>query len=247
MANAKNPKISEEIYPAWKEKANKSTIWEYYFARKIAFLLAPFFVRIRISANQISWLSFLMGIAGSFFIAVGNFWLILFGAILMQIWLILDKTDGIVARMKNRTTKFGEFFEELNGSLTAVLFFFSTGVAAFRIPGILFSPLIDPMGFVFLGTATSLCVVSRHLANGHFELVFGKEETDKREVAGNGVSGALYNFAIKFSGVYSLAQPIFILAIIFNFLGIFSVFYFMLQLGLMFLDIFHLILKARGK
>ena len=55
-------KISKEIYPLEKEKANRETVWEYYFARKIAFLITPIFLKTKISANHISILAILIGI-----------------------------------------------------------------------------------------------------------------------------------------------------------------------------------------
>jgi hypothetical protein len=238
--------ISSDIYPPEKQAANKKTVWEYYFARKIAFFLAPFFIKLRISANAVSFLSFVSGVLGAIFIAFGNFWLVLAGGILMQIWLVLDKTDGIVARMTKKSSKFGEFFEEVNGSLTAALFFTSIGFAASKFPGffpnsVTFSSNI----FALFGIFTSFFVVFRHLAARHFEAVFGNEKTSV--FPSQGLFGSLYGFTVKFSGVYSLAQPIFILAAVFNFLGLYTLAYFIFQGFLMVAHVVSLTFKARGK
>jgi phosphatidylglycerophosphate synthase len=233
----------KEIYPEWKEKANKVTVWEYYFARKIAFLILPFFLRSGISANQISFVSIFLGIISAILISTGGFWCIIFGGILMQIWLILDKTDGLIARYKKTTSKMGEFLEEFNGSLIAVLFFLSIGFAASKIPG--FLPFyIPPKIFIVLGLATSLFVSFRHLVSSHFAAIFPASKETKGISAGGGKLSVLYDFSVKFTGVYSLAQPIFLMAAIFNFLGLYVLIYFFIQGLLMLVNSAYLLIKA---
>jgi phosphatidylglycerophosphate synthase len=246
MGNELGFKISKEIYPPEKEKANKQTVWEYYFARKIAFLIAPVFLKLGTSANQVSFLSMAAGIVGAVLIALGNFWMILLGGLLMQIWLILDKTDGVVARLGKTTTKFGEFFEEFNGSLLAALFFTSIGFAASGFSGFLIF-YIPPKIFIILGLATSLFVIFRHLIFCHFAIVFSGTKKGDGVFSGSGKISAIYNFSIKFTGVYSLAQPIFLLALIFNFLGLYTLVYFFIQGALMLASSVYLLAKAGSK
>ena len=229
MRNELNFKVDSEIYPPEKEKAGRETIWEHYFARKIAFLLLPIFLKLRVSANQVSILAVITGIVAAILIIMGDFWIILLGAILMQVWLILDKIDGFVARYRKMESLFGKFLEEFSGSLIAALFFSSIGVAASKFPGFLpFS--LSPYLFIILGILTSFFVIFRHLIFRHFEAVFFKEKEIKSESLFT--SGALSNFykiAIKFSGIYNLAQPLLLLAIIFNFLGLYTLIYFLIQ------------------
>lgn len=232
-----------EIYPLEKQKANRETVWEHYFARKIAFLIVPILLRLGISANQVSFSSLTFGIIGTILIAIGNFWLILVGGILIQIWLILDKTDGIIARFQKTTNKFGEFFEELNGEIISALFFSSIGIAASKFPGFLPISFKLPLYFfIILGTLTSFFVIFRHLVFRYFEIIF-KEKGAQDEFLSK--TGLLSKIFVKFSGVYSLAQPIFILAIIFNFLGLYTLIYFLGQGLALLVSIFSLILKAR--
>jgi len=245
MQSKFNFKIDRTIYPSEKERTNKETVWEYYFARKTAFLITPFILRLKISANQVSFFSIVAGVIGSVLIAVGNFWLILIGGISMQLWLVLDKTDGLVARFRNTASKFGEFFEELNGSLIAALFFSSIGFASAKFPGFLpFSFYFSPKIFIILGLATSLFVIFRHLISRHFEAVFGKNKETGVSHFTSERSAGLYRILVKFSGVYSLAQPIFILALLLDFLGLYTFVYFVLQGILMFVSIANSIYRA---
>jgi phosphatidylglycerophosphate synthase len=231
MENELNFKISPEIYPLEKEKENKETIWEYYFARKIAFLILPIFLKTKISANQISILSIFFGIFGTILIALGNFWQILLGAILLQIWLILDKTDGLVARYRKSISSLGKFLEELNGTIIAALFFSSTGFAASKLPGFLpFQFKLPLYFFIIFGILTSFFIIFRHLIFRHFEAIFFTENKSKAEyLISTGRLSIFYKIALKFLGIYSLAQPLLIFAIIFNFLGLYTLVYFIIQ------------------
>jgi phosphatidylglycerophosphate synthase len=234
-----------EVYPPNKKKGGKKTIWEHYFARRIALLItAPLFLKLKVSANQISFLSLTVGIIGTILIAIGNFWLILFGWALMQIWLILDKTDGPVARFNKNETKFGEFFEEVNGSIIAILFFISIGFAASRFPGVSIDSFsFNPSWFIMLGIFTSLFIALRHLVNIYFRIIF---QGAKNEISfsNRGFLNSLYKIVVKFSGVYSLAQLIFLAAIMFNFLGFYVLFYFCMQATIALTSISLLIYKA---
>jgi len=249
MENELNFKISSEIYPPEKQKENKATIWEYYFARKIAFLVTPIFLKTKISANQVSILAIITGIIAAILIMLGDFWQIFLGAILMQIWLILDKVDGVVARYRKTVTSFGKFLEELEGAVIAALFFSSIGVAASKFPGFLpFFPQLSPYLFIILGILTSFFVIFRHSVCRHFEVVFLDNEKRKSEsLYRRGVLSTFYKMAIKFLGIYSLAQPIFILAIIFNFLGLYTLVYFIIQGLAMVVNISFLVYRASPK
>lgn len=245
MGDELNFKISSEIYPPDKEKANKETVWEHYFARKIAFLITSIFLKLKISANQISILAIITGIIAAILIMVGDFWVVLLGAILMQIWLILDKTDGIIARYRKTTSKFGEFLEEFSGAIIATLFFSSIGAAASKLPGFLpFSPQLPPYLLIILGILTSLFVIFRHLIFRHFEAVFKKEEIKSESLFASGRLSTFYKIAIKFLGIYSLAQPLLILAIIFNFLGLYTLVYFVIQGVAMLANVSFLVYRA---
>jgi phosphatidylglycerophosphate synthase len=161
------------------------------------------------------------------------------GAILLQIWLILDKTDGLIARYRKSISSFGKFLEELNGAVVAALFFSSIGFAASKLPGFLpFQFKLPPYFFIIFGILTSFFIVFRHLAFRHFEIVFQKKESKPL------IKSNLSKIVVKFSGVYSLAQPIFILAILFKFLGFYVLTYFLIHLILMLASIIILIRNA---
>jgi len=249
MGDELNFKINSEIYPIEKEKANKETVWEHYFARKIAFFITPIFLKLKVSANQVSILAIITGIIAAILIMVGDFWQVFLGAILMQVWLIIDKVDGVIARYKKTITRFGEFLEEFDGAVIAALFFSSIGVAASKLPGFLpFSLQFSPHLLIILGVLTSFFVIFRHLIFRHFEAVFPRgKESEGGHSFGSGRLAIFYKMAVKFLGIYSLAQPFLILAIIFNFLGLYTLVYFIIQGVAMLASVSFLVYKASPK
>jgi len=236
-----------ETYSLNVKKKDKELIWPYYVTRRISFWITPLFLKLRISANQVSFLAIITGIISAILIMVGNYWMVLSGAILMQIWLTFDALDGNIARYKKNFSSFGKFLEELEGAIIAALFFSSVGVSASKFPG--FLPhffKIPSYLFIILGILTSFFVIFRHLIFRHFEVIYFKDKDIKGEsiYEGKGILPTLYKTVIKFLGIYSLAQPLLIISIIFNFLGIYIIFYFLAHALSMLGNVFFLILKA---
>ena len=82
---------------------------------KIAKLITPFFLNF--TPNQVTILSGIFGIIGSFLLISDNYLALFFSAILIQLFSILDLVDGDIARIKNLQSKFGMwldiFFDKL--------------------------------------------------------------------------------------------------------------------------------------
>jgi len=82
---------------------------------KIAKSITPFFLNF--TPNQVTILSGIFGIIGSFLLISDNYLALFFSAILIQLFSILDLVDGDIARIKNLQSKFGMwldiFFDKL--------------------------------------------------------------------------------------------------------------------------------------
>ena len=247
MRNKLNSQNFSEIYSTQRQKEDKETVWVYYVTRKISFWITPFFLKLGISANQASFITIITGIVAAILIMIGDYWIVLAGAILMQFWLILDSIDGNIARYRKTFTSFGKFLEELDGTIMSALFFSSIGVAASGIPGFIpFSIDIPSYWFIILGIITSFSVIFRHLISRHFEAIFFQNKEFRNESLFElGFLPNFYRSAIKFLGIYSLAQPLLILAVIFNFLGLYTIVYFLMNIVGMFVNITLIILKAK--
>ena len=94
----------------------------------IAKSITPFFLNF--TPNQVTILSGIFGIIGSFLLISDNYLALFFSAILIQLFSILDLVDGDIARIKNLQSKFGMwldiFFDKLVDFL--IMFIATLGV-----------------------------------------------------------------------------------------------------------------------
>tara|TARA_B110000037_G_scaffold122654_1_gene140049 strand:+ start:1908 stop:2630 length:723 start_codon:yes stop_codon:yes gene_type:complete len=95
---------------------------------KIASSLTPYFMNF--TPNQITFFSGILGIIGSLLLVSSNYLNLLFAAILIQLYSVLDLVDGNIARKKNLQSKFGMwldiFFDKLIDFL--IIVFMSLGI-----------------------------------------------------------------------------------------------------------------------
>lgn len=76
----------------------KDDWYERIIVRKISIYISRLFVAMRISANKVTALSFIIGAIGIVLVGFRPAWIVLLGCIAMQVWYLLDKCDGEVAR-----------------------------------------------------------------------------------------------------------------------------------------------------
>ncbi|MFQ5941686.1 MAG: sugar phosphate nucleotidyltransferase [Nitrososphaerales archaeon] len=79
--------------------------------RPISLRLSKILLKTGITPNQISLLSFIIGISGASLFFLGEYFYLILGGILVQIHSIIDGCDGEVARLKLRETKYGAWFD----------------------------------------------------------------------------------------------------------------------------------------
>ena len=92
--------------------------------------LAHFFIKHGVSANKITLLSLFFGILGSFFFYPQNVGLNLLGILIEYFAVVLDCTDGPVARLTNSSSQMGRF---LDGAVDITNFAAIYIVIAFRM------------------------------------------------------------------------------------------------------------------
>ncbi len=105
--------MREKIYQASKKHKEWGMILTDYLARPVAVFLAKY---TSFTPNQITIVSFLLGLAGAFFLYQGN---LVVGASFAMLYNILDMCDGMVARVKGIHSPWGHW---LDGVLGFILF-----------------------------------------------------------------------------------------------------------------------------
>lgn len=120
-------------------------------AKKLAFKLR----NTRITPNFITFASLLTGLIASILIAYGNYLYDVIGAILLQVALTLDFTDGYLARLTNKGSFFGHWFDTLVDEI----------INMSVILGIIFS-IIHLYGWTIWGPLGAIWLLSAH-SNGN--------------------------------------------------------------------------------
>ena len=103
--------------------------------RHISAQASPRLARLPITANQVTAVSLVVGLAGNWYIAEGGFHSILIGSLLFFLCYILDNCDGEVARLKNQTSEFGDKFDTFVDWLVNATFFVALGFGVERETG----------------------------------------------------------------------------------------------------------------
>lgn len=94
-----------------------------FFVRKVSIHFTWIFLNTPISANQISLLMILMGVAGGFFFALGGYTNGQIGVLFLQLFLVLDCVDGEVARYKNQSSLKGKYLDLIANDIVHVAMF----------------------------------------------------------------------------------------------------------------------------
>jgi len=101
--------------------------------RDLALPITWLLLHTSISANQVTAISLLLGVAGVIFFAFpGSGWF-LAGAILLQIWYLLDHVDGQIARYRKKSSLTGLYFDFLSHYVANSVIFFGFGLHVYFI------------------------------------------------------------------------------------------------------------------
>lgn len=233
-------------YTPEKQLKDKTTLYVYYVLRRFSFWLTPLFMRLNISANTVSGMGIGVVVVAAALIAVGEYWAVIVGALLMQLWLLLDCTDGNIARCQKTFTLLGRFLEDIADCLVPALLFSSVGMAAARMPGYIpFGVQISSSIFVVLGVLSSFAVIFRKLIFRNFQIVFWEGKEEKNISFFNvGMLRTVYRMGQNLLGVYSFIHIVILLAAIFNLLGLFTIVYFIMNTAGTLVNVLQMIRKA---
>lgn len=106
-----------------------------HIARKISIYITCLFVKMRINAMGATTIFLLNGIAAALMFSFGGRVNTLIGALLLQLWYVLDHVDGEVARYNEESSLTGVYYDEVIHYIVHPLVFFGIGVGLFYIKG----------------------------------------------------------------------------------------------------------------
>jgi phosphatidylglycerophosphate synthase len=139
------------------------------YMRRISPYCTWLFVRIGVSPNQLTYLMIVCGVLGGAAVAVragdtaGLVWAIA-GAVLIQTYLLLDCSDGEVARFRKRTSVTGVYLDRIGHYLSEVALLAGLGVraqGAWENGGYVELGLLAALGAALIKAETDNVVVAR--------------------------------------------------------------------------------------
>ena len=100
--------------------------------RKLSRLLTRVLIRLPITPNQITLCSLLIGLTACWFFWQGGYWYGVFAALIYQASVIVDLSDGEVARLKFMQSQFGAWLDSVCDSIVYAGIFLTTALALSR-------------------------------------------------------------------------------------------------------------------
>jgi phosphatidylglycerophosphate synthase len=103
-------------------------IFDLFFYRPLAFLFVKSVYRTRITPNQVTWLALLIGFIGALFFMAGTRQTFIAGALLLIIYIILDCSDGQLARLQNSGTLTGRIIDGFADYVVTISAYIGIGI-----------------------------------------------------------------------------------------------------------------------
>lgn len=168
-------KYFKDSLPDWKRK--KDPVLSRVFYRPVSFYISSIATKLDISANTISYFSAIIAVFSCILFLFNRFEMKMIGAILINIWLILDCADGNIARSV-RKQPFGEFADGISSYILVGLMCISMGFSVYFSGGIIFKP--GSPWIILLGAVASS-------SDSLMRLVYQKYKNTSKELQDKGV------------------------------------------------------------
>jgi phosphatidylglycerophosphate synthase len=120
---------AKEVYQQTKKPIDN--FWTAYISRPPAAVFVAWFEPTRITPNQVTLLSYFVGMLSVVWLAfVPGHWALIVGALLFQLAYILDCVDGMLARARKTSSPQGHLLDFLMDELKAIAFL---GAVSYRL------------------------------------------------------------------------------------------------------------------
>lgn len=117
------------------EKKQSDGLWTKIVLRPLSLPFVWIALRLRIKANTVSYISAFFSVSGGILFGTRGFWTALAGAILLNIFSILDCADGTVARVTKTSSLWGGWADAVMGFVAYTAVFLSSGVYVYLRTG----------------------------------------------------------------------------------------------------------------
>ncbi len=244
-----------------KAASDRRYLWLFLVARRVSFYLTWFFIKLGISANQVTYLSIVCVCLGCLLLATGSYYYVILGSILVNLWFILDCVDGNIARYHRSPSKYGQFVDGIGADITEAFLFTSIGIGVYFNPNRSFEKLLslflsDSFGpidkgiYLIFGSLTSLTIILRRLIGQRLIAIMPrKDEFIEREIEIKkplkSKYPALFFIYGNLTGLSGLTLPALIFVAYFKVFDSFVILYFLIYTSVFILNLARYILWAR--
>ncbi|SEG67199.1 CDP-alcohol phosphatidyltransferase [Nonomuraea solani] len=83
------------------------------YMRRLSIYVTWMFTKTSVTPNQLTWVMTVAGVAAGFVIALPGFWAVVGAALLIQVYLLLDCSDGELARWTGKTSLTGVYLDRV--------------------------------------------------------------------------------------------------------------------------------------
>jgi phosphatidylglycerophosphate synthase len=118
-----------------REKKTQDGLWTRFVLRPLSVPAAWLALALGLSANGVSYISALFSITGAVLFSLEGFMLPLVGALLLNVFSILDCVDGNISRVTKTAGPWGGWADAVMGFVAYTAVFVSTGVYVFLRTG----------------------------------------------------------------------------------------------------------------
>jgi phosphatidylglycerophosphate synthase len=203
-----------QSYPPGKAQRDRlQNPYSYYVLAPLAFRLAAFFINQGVGPNTITLLGLLFVVCGLSLITAGKFFL---GTVLLNFAVLLDNTDGHVARFGRQESLFGALFDDTVSWLHFSLLPICLGIGLFRFsPESLILPLAlqpPPGGWLVIGGAKLFAYLFSIVLGERVELLMGEPEVLERM--------ASQHWIVIAKGIRELESPLLSVAAVTGLVGV---------------------------
>jgi phosphatidylglycerophosphate synthase len=113
------------------EKAGQDGLWTRFVLRPISMPVSWAALKMGFSANAVSYISVLFSLAGGVLFSFPGYWIPGAGAVLFNVFSVLDCADGNIARVTKTASPWGAWADAVMGFIAYTAVFFSTGIYLF--------------------------------------------------------------------------------------------------------------------
>lgn len=104
-----------------------------YFNRRLSGPLTRWFLKTSLTPNQITLISFAVGLVAGLFFWKGGYTSGMIGALVFQFSAVLDCCDGEVARLKGMQSRLGQWLDVVCDNIVHVVLFLAIAWAIYRV------------------------------------------------------------------------------------------------------------------